>query len=70
MSDYDVVLLVEQPFTATGRRQSARSLHEDIEEPVVYHVLLPVEDASARVESAMGSLATGEVLSDPGGRRR
>ena len=27
--------------------------------------MLPVEDASARVESAMGSLATGEVLATP-----
>jgi hypothetical protein len=64
MSDYNVVLLVEQPFT-TKDCVNLRSLHEDIEEPVVYHVLHPVEDASARVESAMGSLATGEVLSTP-----
>jgi hypothetical protein len=27
--------------------------------------MLPVEDASSRVESAMGSLATGEVLTTP-----
>ena len=64
MTDYDVVLLVEQPFTAKDAT-NLRGLHEDIEDPVVYHVLLPVEDASARVESAMGSLATGEVLSTP-----
>jgi hypothetical protein len=64
MSDYNVVLLVEQAFTATDAT-NLRALHEEIDEPVVYHVLLPVEDASARVESAMGSLATGEVLSTP-----
>ena len=64
MTDYDVVLLVEQPFTTTDAT-NLRSLHEDIEDPVLYHVLLPVEDASARVESAMGSLATGEVLATP-----
>jgi hypothetical protein len=64
MTDYDVVLLVEQPFTATDAT-NLRSLHEDIEDPVLYHVLLPVEDASARVEGAMGSLATGEVLATP-----
>ena len=64
MSDYNVVLLVEQPFTAKDA-VNLRSLHEDIEDSVVYHVLLPVEDASARVESAMGTLATGEVLSTP-----
>jgi hypothetical protein len=64
MTDYNVVLLVEQAFTPQDAI-NLRSLHEDIEEQVVYHVLLPVEDASARVESAMGSLATGEVLSTP-----
>ena len=61
---YDVVLLVEQPLSAEDAAQ-VRSLHGDVEDPVRYHVLLPVEDASARVESAMGSLATGEVLSTP-----
>ncbi len=64
MSEYHVVLLVEQPFTAVDAA-NVRSLHEAIEDPVHYHVLLPVEDASARVESAMGSLSTGEVLSTP-----
>ena len=64
MSDYDVVLLIEQAFTAQDAT-NLRRLHEDIEDPVLYHVLLPVEDASARVESAMGSLATGEVLATP-----
>ena len=64
MSEYDVVLLVEQPFTAHDAA-NVRSLHEDIEDPVRYHVMLPVEDASARVENAMGSLATGEVLATP-----
>ena len=64
MSEYDVILLAEQPFT-TVDATNVRSLHEDIEDPVRYHVMLPVEDASARVESAMGSLATGEVLATP-----
>ncbi len=64
MSEYDVILLIEQPFTATDA-SNVRGLHEDIEDPVRYHVMLPVEDASARVESAMGSLATGEVLASP-----
>jgi len=56
MSDYNVVLLVEQAFTVKDAA-NLRGLHEDIEEPVVYHVLLPVEDASSRVESAMGWFA-------------
>jgi len=64
MSDYDVVLLIEQPFTAQDAT-NLRQLHEDIEDPVRYHVMLPVEDASSRVESAMGTLGTGEVLTTP-----
>jgi hypothetical protein len=64
VTDYDVILLIEQPFTPTDAA-NVRSLHEDIEDPVRYHVMLPVEDASSRVESAMGSLATGEVLTTP-----
>ncbi len=62
---YDVVLLVEKALTDADARQ-VRSLHEGIDdEPVVYHVLVPLEDAAARIESAMGSLAAGEVISSP-----
>ncbi|HET6627134.1 MAG TPA: hypothetical protein VFG63_12170 [Nocardioidaceae bacterium] len=61
---YDVVLLIEQPLSKQDALQ-VRGLHEDVEEPVRYHVLLPVEDAAARVESAMGSLAASEVLASP-----
>jgi hypothetical protein len=61
---YDVVLLVEQPLSA-GDAAQVRSLHEEVEQPVRYHVLMPVEDAAARVESAMGSIAASEVLSSP-----
>ena len=49
-----------------GRRRQVRSLHEGIDDDqVVYHVLLPLEDAAARIEAAMGSLAAGEVLASP-----
>ncbi len=41
------------------------SLHEGLDEPVVYHVLLPLEDAAARIEASMGSLAAGEVMASP-----
>ncbi len=61
---YDVVLLVEQPLSVQDAHQ-VRSLHEDVADPVRYHVLLPVEDAAARVESAMGSIAASEVLASP-----
>jgi hypothetical protein len=58
---YDVVVLVEQPLSAVDAVQ-VRGLHEDAPDPVRYHLLLPVEDAAARVESAMGSLASGDAL--------
>lgn len=61
---YNVVLLIEQELTKRDAAQ-VHSLHEGIEDPVVYHVLLPIEDASARVEAAMGSLAAGEVMATP-----
>ncbi|HEU4567706.1 MAG TPA: hypothetical protein VFR99_06685 [Marmoricola sp.] len=61
---YDVVLLIEQPLSTLDARQ-VRSLHEDVEGTVRYHVLLPVEDAAMRVETAMGSLAGGEILASP-----
>ncbi|QLQ10775.1 MAG: hypothetical protein HZY75_10885 [Nocardioidaceae bacterium] len=59
---YDVVLLVEQALTALDARQ-VRSLHEEIEQPVRYHLLMPVENAAEQVESAMGALAGGEMIS-------
>ena len=61
---YDVVLLVEQALSPRDARQ-VRSLHEEIDEPVTYHVLVPMEDAAARIEASMGSLAAGEVMSSP-----
>ncbi|GAB3772141.1 hypothetical protein FB382_002967 [Nocardioides ginsengisegetis] len=61
---YHVVLLVEQALTPADAAQ-VRSLHEGLDEPVTYHVLMPMEDAAARIESAMGSLSAGEVLGSP-----
>lgn len=65
-STYNVVLLVEQPLSIQDAQQ-VRGLHEEMEhdEHVRYHVLLPVEDAAERVESAMGSLTASEVLASP-----
>ena len=60
-STYDVVLLAEQPLTAQDARQ-VRSLHEGVEDPVRYHLLLPVDEAAGRVESAMGVLGTGDAF--------
>lgn len=64
---YDVVLLCEQALSEEDARQ-VTSLHDELRdegEVVRYHVLLPVEDAAARVEAAMGSLAAGEVMASP-----
>lgn len=62
--DYDVVLLVEQALTPADAAQ-VRSLHEGLDQVVTYHVLLPLEDAAARIESAMGSLTAGDMLASP-----
>jgi hypothetical protein len=62
--DYDVVLLIEQALSPADARQVC-SLHENMDDPVTYHVLLPLEDAAARIEAAMGSLSGGEMLSSP-----
>jgi hypothetical protein len=64
MTDYDVVLLVEQALSPQDAVQ-VRSLHEAIEEPVSYHVLVPVEDSATQIETGMGALAGGEVLATP-----
>jgi hypothetical protein len=64
MSEYDVVLLVEQALSVQDAAQ-VRGLHEEIEEPVTYHVLVPVEDSATRIEGGMGALAGGEVLATP-----
>ena len=63
-STYDVVLLIEQVLTAQDARQ-VRGLHAGLDEDVRYHVLLPVEDAAGRIESAMGSLSAGDALIGP-----
>ncbi len=61
---YDVVLLVEQPLTAADAAQ-VRSLHEGLDEQVAYHVLVPMEDAAARIEASLGTLSGGELLGTP-----
>ncbi len=60
---YTVILLVEQALSAADAAQ-VRSLHESLDEEVHYHVLLPVEDAAARVEAALGAVGD-ETLGAP-----
>ncbi len=65
---YNVVLLVEEPLSAIDASQVV-SLHEEIaaegEGPVTYYVLLPMEDAAARIEASLGSLSGGGMVGAP-----
>jgi hypothetical protein len=63
-ADYDVVLLIEQALTDADARQ-VRSLHEGLDEQVTYHVLIPVDDAAARIEAAMGSVGGHDLVPGP-----
>jgi hypothetical protein len=58
---YDVVLLIEKAISKADAVQVA-GLHESLDEPVRYHVILPCEDAASRIETALGSIAASEVL--------
>ena len=58
---YEVVLLVERELTDLDARQVV-GLHDGLGEPVHYRVLLPVEDAAARVQAAVGSIARYEMV--------
>lgn len=61
---YDVVLLVEQALTAADAAQ-VRSLHEGLDVPVSYHVLLPMTDAAAAVEASLGVIGGADMLMPP-----
>jgi hypothetical protein len=58
---YDVVLLIEKAISEADAGQVA-GLHESLDDPVRYHVILPCEDAASRIETALGSIAASEVL--------
>ncbi len=62
---YDVVLLVEQALSDKDATQ-VHSLHAEITDQVVYHVLLPLEDAAARIEASLGTLGAGDLMATPG----
>jgi hypothetical protein len=61
---YAVVLLVEENLTPDDAAR-IHSLHEGIEGPVAYHVLLPLDDGAARVQAAMGSMAGPDLVPGP-----
>ena len=58
---YDVVLLIERPLSELDARQ-VTGLHEGLDEPVRYRVVMPVENASAHVHAALGSIARYEII--------
>jgi hypothetical protein len=61
---YNVIVLAEQPMSPRDAAE-VTSLHEGIEEPRHYHVLIPCENAAATVETTLGTLATGEMMAAP-----
>lgn len=64
MSDYNVVLLVEQALSKLDADQ-IWSLHNEVDEPVRYHVLMPVENAATTIESGIGTLGAADGIALP-----
>lgn len=62
---YSVVVLAEQALSR-GDAAEVAALHEAIDEPRRYHVLIPCEDAAVQVETTMGTLGASEVMAAPG----
>jgi nucleotide-binding universal stress UspA family protein len=58
---YDICLLLEQPLSHVDAQQIV-ALHETWTDPVHYHVLMPMEDAAAHIEAALGTLSAGDVM--------
>ncbi|WP_019146460.1 hypothetical protein [Aeromicrobium massiliense] len=57
---YDVALLIEHQLEPLDADQ-VMSLHEGLDEPVTYHLLLPVESSTATMMSSMTAFG-GQVL--------
>src|ERR671910_211933 len=57
---YDVILLVEQELTEPDA-QRVVELHEQLPEQVKYHLVIPCEDAAAKVETSLATLAGTEL---------
>jgi hypothetical protein len=55
---------LEQALAAVDAAQ-VEGLHDSVEDTVVYHVLMPVEDSANRIETGLGGLANGEMLVVP-----
>jgi hypothetical protein len=57
---YDVVLLVEQELTKPDAERVV-ALHDELPEPVKYHVLVPCHNAEAGVEASLSALGTADL---------
>ena len=57
---YDVVLLVEQELSEPDAKRVVE-LHQDMPEPVRYHVLVPCHNAEAGVEASISALGTADL---------
>ena len=63
-SPYAVVVLVEEILSPEDAAR-IRSLHEGLEGQVAYHLLFPLDDASARVQAAMGNMGGPDLMLGP-----
>ncbi|HET7173285.1 MAG TPA: hypothetical protein VFI30_03275 [Nocardioidaceae bacterium] len=61
---YTVVILAEQRLSAADAAAIV-ALHDQLDGPRRYHLLIPCENAAVRVETALGSIAASEVLAAP-----
>jgi hypothetical protein len=57
---YDVVLLVEKELSEPDAKRVVE-LHQDLPEPVKYHVLVPCHNAEAGVEASISALGTADL---------
>lgn len=58
---YDVALLIERQLSALDADQIV-ALHEGLDEPVAYHILLPVESSTAVLSSSLSALGAGQFM--------
>jgi len=58
---YDVTLLIERQLAALDADQVV-ALHEGLDEPVRYHLLLPVDTSASMLASSMSALGAGQIM--------
>lgn len=58
---YDVALLIERQLNELDAEQIV-ALHEGLDEPVAYHILLPVESSTAVLSSSLSALGAGQIM--------